>query len=434
MPDAKKVLIIAYYWPPSGGAGVQRWLKLSKELRRLGHPVHVLTVRTEDAHYPHWDDTLLNDVEPGIDVHRTPAFNPIAIGKRLLGGHANQVASSDLKGKPSRLGAWAMRIRTHLFIPDPRKGWNRSATRKALEIIAQEGIDNVITTSPPHSTHLIGLALKQQAAVRWFADFRDPWTDVFYYEQLMHSAWSAARDGRYEREVMAAADDLIVVHDRYREKLEAKYPDLVKGKVHYLPNGYDRDDFEALEPVEAGPWFEIVYTGIMAAGYEPEVVAQAWAKRPLDRPARLTVVGTAPEDVLAGFREAGMEVQCLGMQPHRVANAWQQRADVLLCLIPAIPGADLAHVPGKIYEYLAVGKPILNIGPPAGESAAIIARCEAGITCDRSDAEPVAAFLEHVASGGFAIGPQGQAAAQQYARDAQARVLSGWIQGGDSAD
>ncbi len=413
---------------------MQRWLKLSKELSRLGHEVHVLTVRTEDAHYPHRDDTLVADVASGIHVHRTSAFNPIAWGKRLLGVHANQVASSDLNSKQSRRAGIAMRIRSRLFVPDPRKGWNRSAIRKGREIIAEAGIDVIITTSPPHSTHLIGLALKQEFGVQWFADFRDPWTDVFYYEQLQHSSRSARRDARYERTVMEAADRLIVVHDRYREKLEAKYPDFVPGKIHYLPNGYDADDFaQPLQPGDS-PFFEIVYTGIMAEGYEPEVVAKAWVKQPLEQQARLTVVGTAPEEVLAAFRAVGMEVQCLGMQPHHVANAWQQRADLLLCLIPAIPGADLAHVPGKIFEYLAVGKPILNIGPPTGETAAIVDRCGAGITCDRCDVARVQAFYERVASGQFTIRAAGREAAAQYARHEQAKRLHRWIEGQPSAD
>lgn len=434
MSAGKNVLIVAYYWPPSGGAGVQRWLKLAKELRRLGHEVHVLTVRTEDAHYPHRDETLLKDVAPGIHVHRTAAFNPIAWGKRLFGSHANQVASSDLKSKQSRRSGIAMRIRSRLFVPDPRKGWNRSAIRKGRDIIAEAGIDVVITTSPPHSTHLIGLALQQEPGVQWFADFRDPWTDVFYYEQLQHSRASARRDARYEQQVMAAADRLIVVHDRYREKLEAKYPEFVPNKIHYLPNGYDADDFtQAASPAE-GSFFDIVYTGIMAKGYEPEVVAHAWAAQPLNQPARLTVVGTAPEEVLEEFRKAGMEVQCLGMQPHHVANAWQQRADLLLCLIPAIPGADLAHVPGKIFEYLAVGKPILNIGPPTGETAVIVDRCGAGISCDRGDVAAVKAFFKRVASGQFAIDATGREAAAQYARHEQAKRLHRWIEGQPSAD
>lgn len=171
----------------------------------------------------------------------------------------------------------------------------------------------------------------------------------------------------------------------------------------------------------------MVYTGIMAAGYEPEVVMEGVRRlrQRVEVPIRLTIVGTAPEDILDGFRATGIEVQCLGMQPHAVANAWQLQADVLLCLIPAIPEADLAHVPGKLFEYLAVGKPILNIGPPQGESASIIAHCNAGATIERDQPEAVADFLHQAAIG--TAGKSSTAAVAEYTRSAQAARLSTWL-------
>lgn len=393
----------------------------------MGYPVHVLTVRPEDAHYPHLDPTLEADVAPGIQVHRTTAFNPIAIGKRLLGQHANQVASADLKAKSSFLGQMAMRIRTHLFLPDPRRGWNRAAIRKGAALIEAHGIQTLITTGPPHSSHLIGLALKKRTGIRWMADFRDPWTDVFYYDLLLHSRFSASLDARLERQVMHAADDLITVHDRYRELLERKYP-AVQTKLRYLPNGFDQEDFSSEAPNTDEGYFDIVYTGIMAAGYEPDIVAEALAQCTTDRPARLTIVGTAPDSILETFKDRGVEAQCLGMQPHHVANAWQLRADVLLCLIPAIPGAELAHVPGKVYEYLATHTPILNIGPPEGETAHIIRRCGAGETFNRSQAAPIADFIQQVQSGSREQALQVERVAE-YSRANQAAQLSRWISG-----
>jgi len=425
----RSVLIAAYYWPPSGGAGVQRWLKLAKELDRLGWRVHVLTVDPEDATFPHVDTTLLNEIPASIAVHRSRAFNPIALGKRVLGRHANTKASSDLKGSASALGKLAMRIRTHLFVPDPRKGWNRHAIALGKRIIDAEKIDLVITTSPPHSTQLIGLELKRRTGVKWLADFRDPWTDVFYYDLLMHSKWSARRDLAYEAEVLRHADAVLVVHDKYREKLEAKYPESVPGKVFYLPNGFDESDFKEPSPEAPSDWFELVYTGIMAAGYEPEVVMRAIEQWKPDRRVRLTVVGQAPEALLDGFRAAGAEVQCLGMQPHHVANAWQLRAHALLCLIPAIPGADLAHVPGKVFEYLACGKPIVNIGPKAGETAGIIRDCQAGKTFERNEYLVLADFLEQVRRGEWRVGHENRERVRAYSRREQAQVLERIMRG-----
>lgn len=421
------LLIVAYYWPPSGGAGVQRWLKLTKELARLGWKVHVLTVDAADATYPHWDESLLEDVAPEVSVHRATAFNPIAAGQRLFGRHANRMASSDLKGNDSVLGQISMLLRTHLFIPDPRKGWNRRAIAKGLEIVERHGIDWVITTSPPHSTQLIGRALKESTGVRWVADFRDPWTDVFYYGDLLHSKWSAQRDAACERSVMETADRLVVVHDQYRLRLEEKYAESAPSKLLYLPNGFDADDFTGRPADPEFTGFDLVYTGIMAAGYEPEVVIEGIRRfrQDTDRRVRLTIVGTAPESILDGFRATGIDVQCLGMQPHQVANAWQLQADVLLCLIPAIPGAELAHVPGKLFEYLAVAKPILNIGPRAGETAGIIARCNAGATFERDQPDAVAEFLTQAANG--SIRASNPSVVAEYTRSAQAARLSDWL-------
>mgnify|MGYP001557342558 FL=1 len=234
-------------------------------------------------------------------------------------------------------------------------------------------------------------------------------------------------DTPVERSVMESADRLLVVHDQYRMRLAEKYPASAPAKLHYLPNGFDAEDFDG-GPADPGfEGFDLVYTGIMAAGYEPEVVIEGVRRlrQRIDGPIRLTIVGTAPEDILDGFRATGIAVQCLGMQPHAVANAWQLQADVLLCLIPAIPGADLAHVPGKLFEYLAVGKPILNIGPAAGESASIIARCAAGATFERDQPDAVAEFLQQAASG--SASSSDAAAVAEYTRSAQAARLSAWL-------
>lgn len=419
----RAVLIAAYYWPPSGGAGVQRWLKLSKELVKLGWRVHVLTVQPEDATFPHLDPSLADEIPAEIAVHRAGAFNPIALGKRLIGQHANTTASSDLKGSASGLSKWAMRLRTHLFIPDPRIGWNRRAIALGEQIIRREGIEWIITTSPPHSTQLIGLELKRRTAVKWLADFRDPWTDVFYYELLMHSKWSARKDLKWEAEVMTASDAVLVVHDKYREKLEAKYPHHIPHKVHYLPNGFDQADFSGRSLKKDSKWFELVYTGIMATGYEPEVLIRALAQWSGPKPVRFTVVGQAPDALLDKFRSSGIEVQCLGLQPHRVANDWQMRADLLICLIPAIPGAELAHVPGKVFEYLASGNPILNIGPKAGETASIIEHCKAGATYEREEVEGICDFLSSTARGEWLLQAGREERVATYARRAQAEQL-----------
>ena len=200
----KKVLIITYYWPPSGGAGVQRWLKLSKYLPEFGIEPIILTVDENSASYPILDQTLLKDVSPDLKVIKTKSFEILDWYKKIkktkkvpYGGFAS---SSQNIG----FGEKAMRFaRGNFFIPDARIGWNRYALKEALKLIKSEGIETIITTGTPHSTHLIGLKIKQKLSkMQWFADFRDPWTDIFYNDLLMQTALAKKLNAQKEKAVL----------------------------------------------------------------------------------------------------------------------------------------------------------------------------------------------------------------------------------------
>ena len=176
----KKVLIISYYFPPSGGSGVQRWLKFVKYLPEFGYEPIVLTVDPTVASYPQIDATLLQDIPSLVRVERTTTREMLSLYKRVsptkeipYGGFANE----NTQGLFSTISRF---IRGNFFLPDPRRGWNKFAYKKACELIEQEQIDTVITTSPPHSTQLIGLKLKKRfPSIQWIADLRDPWRDIF---------------------------------------------------------------------------------------------------------------------------------------------------------------------------------------------------------------------------------------------------------------
>jgi hypothetical protein len=179
----KKVLIITYYWPPSGGAGVQRWLKFAKYLPEYGWEPIILTIDPAYAAYPVTDDSLISEIPSTVKVFTTPAVDYFSIYKKdksriPTAGFANS-RENTVKDKILRF------IRGNFFIPDPRKGWNGFAFKKACEIIETEGIKHVITTSPPHSTQLIGTKIKRKyPEIKWIADLRDPWTDIYYYDQF----------------------------------------------------------------------------------------------------------------------------------------------------------------------------------------------------------------------------------------------------------
>ena len=206
----RKILIITYYWPPSGGAGVQRWLKMAKYLPSFGFEPIILTVDPSDASYPIRDESLVRETE-GISTCRTKSFEPLKLYGSVFGktnvpysGFSNLETDSFF----SKVTRW---MRGNFFIPDARKGWNKYALPKALELIEKFNIDLVITTGPPHSTHLIGKILKERKSLTWIADFRDPWTDIYYYDDLLLSEKNKLKDTALELSVLKTADIIFAV-------------------------------------------------------------------------------------------------------------------------------------------------------------------------------------------------------------------------------
>ncbi|MFI5142170.1 MAG: hypothetical protein ACHQII_07420, partial [Bacteroidia bacterium] len=208
----KKLLIITYYWPPAGGPGVQRWVKLSKYLSKLGYQCYVVTVDEQHASYPTTDASLQNEIDTSIKVAKTKSFEVLKIFSSLFKKEKVPYAGIPDKDKMSFVGRFALYVRSNFFIPDARVGWNKYALKACEEIISREKIDVIITTSPPHSTQLIGLALKQKFKnIKWLADLRDPWTDIYYYEKLSHTNASKQKDLGLEKQVLEQADGAITV-------------------------------------------------------------------------------------------------------------------------------------------------------------------------------------------------------------------------------
>ena len=212
MPDpSKKILIVSYYWPPSGGAGVQRIFKFAKYLSQSGYKPYVVTVDDKVASYPIRDQSLLADVPSSIIVFRTHSFEPLNLLTKVTGNKApyGGFANKDKEKFSQKILRF---IRGNFFIPDARKGWVKYGFEKSAELIRNEKIDTVIISSPPHSSQLIGLKLKRKfPELKWIADLRDPWTDIFYYKDMLHTRMASAKDAALEKEVVETADSLVVV-------------------------------------------------------------------------------------------------------------------------------------------------------------------------------------------------------------------------------
>ncbi len=389
-------MIITYYWPPSGGAGVQRVLKFVKYLRGFHLEPVVITVDKNAASYVVQDPTLLKDVAEGTRVYRTGSFEPLKIFSAVFGKtkvpHAGFANAG--KGKP---GSKLLRfIRGNFFIPDARKGWVKHAYRQAAEIIRKEKIDTVFISSPPHSSQLIGLRLKKEFKIRLIADMRDPWTDIYYYKDLMHTEGSKKKDRAYEQQVLEAADEVIVVSDDIKGILGAKLSGEKAAKIHVIPNGFDESDFQVPSTAKKDK-FVITYTGTIADSYKPEVFFRALRTVKDKTPTlgfELHFVGVSSPSIRQMAEEAGLGsiTRITSYVSHEEVIRYMMASTCLLLVIPDVDNSK-GILTGKLFEYLAARKPIIGIGPAAGDAEAIIARCEAGRMFERNAEAEMTAYL-----------------------------------------
>ncbi len=378
----KPVLIITYYWPPSGGPGVQRPLKFVKYLPLQGFQPLVITVDPTTAYYPLLDESLAKDIPPQAQVYRTPTFEPFGIYEKLKG--RNQMPKPGFAGSgKAGPGEWVARfIRGNLFVPDPRKGWNRYLIRQALQLIEETKPLAIISSSPPHSTQLAGLKIKQLSKVPWIADLRDPWTDIYYYKEFHHLPWIKKKDATYERRVLEEADAILVVSESIKRLFLTKSPNIASQKIHVIPNGFDPDDFPLVHCPENTPSFSLVYTGTLSPDYPTDAMAEALyilKTRNKIENIQIHIIGKASPQIHEAFHSRGLgnQLKLTAYVPHSEAIAKMQCADALLLIIPNVANNE-GILTGKLFEYMATGVPILGLGPMHGDAAKILSQTAAG--------------------------------------------------------
>jgi glycosyltransferase involved in cell wall biosynthesis len=389
----KKVLIITYYWPPSGGSGVQRWLKFSKYLPEFGIEPIVLTVDPDFATYPSIDTTLELEVSDSIRVYRTKAKNPLEVYQKIRRKPALQSGFAGEK-KSGLLDKIFRFIRGNVFLPDARIGWNPYAFEKAKHLIKEFNIETIITTSPPHSTQLIGLRLKKEFSLQWISDLRDPWTEIFYNKELFRTKWAEKQDAKMEKLCVEGADQVVVVSDAIKRSFLAKYPSAAE-KFHVIPNGYDEKDFLNIDSTEKTDSKIISYVGNLGQQYPVDGFLDAFSKVLKQDPAwKLQFVGNCYSGVhrLVEQKQLSDSVQFIPYVSHAEAIKYMINASVLLLIIPDID-SNKGILTGKLFEYLATGNPILLIGPNDGDAATILNENALSITVNKKDIEKMCEFI-----------------------------------------
>ncbi len=383
----KKVLIITYYWPPGGGAGVQRWLKFVKYLPEFDWEPIVYV--PENPEYTAIDNSLEKDIPPGTKVIKTKVWEPYELYKKFVGlKKEDKINSAFLseKKKPQGIENMAVRIRGNFFIPDARKFWIKPSVKFLTKYLEQYPVDVIVSTGPPHSLHLIACKLQQKTGLPWIADFRDPWTQISYYKDLKLSTWADRRHKKLEKKILAGADRILVVSGGMKEEFNKIYHRDYK----VITNGFDTEDIPS-ENIIPDTKFSIAHIGTLAKSRNPELLWKVMEEIANNDPRfkqdlEIKLVGKVDIDVLDMIKSHELEdnLKLIPYLPHDKVILEQHKSAVLLLLIHNTPKAKQI-LTGKIFEYLSAKRPILCIGPEDGDAAKIIHKTKSGATVDRTN-------------------------------------------------
>jgi glycosyltransferase involved in cell wall biosynthesis len=390
-PD-KTVLVITYYWPPAGGPGVQRVLKTVKYLAELGWRAIVLTPAAGE--YPAMDASLEKDIPETCRVVRTRSVEPYGFYKGLLGVRKDTALPVALLTQEStnwkkRFSNW---IRMNLFIPDAKIGWKFFAVRAWKKIIREEKPDILFSSSPPHSLQLVAERLSAWSGIPWVADFRDPWTNIYHYEELKRTASAQKKDKRLEQRVLHQCDQVTAVSEGFFPDFD--HPE----KMTIIPNGYDPADQPETDPAHRNEKFTIRYMGSMKTRQYVDSffrLIRELADVPKTK-GRIEVelIGRMDPIVPQKVRELNLEeiVHFAGYMEHDLAMRKIAEADMLLLVI-GTGNRNRNILTSKLFEYLMMKKPILAYGPTDGMASRILQETQTGTMFECEDLSGARSFI-----------------------------------------
>lgn len=379
------ILFFSYYFPPCGGAPVQRWLRFIPLLVKRGHKITVIT--SKDGDYPFIDHSLCGKIPSEVEVHRISAPAWEKSWKRLTGNRTPLPHGSlpkDSKGL-QKLLIW---LRLNLIIPDLRIFWSRKLSREALKILKSKPIDLIISTGPPHSTHLPAMRLAKKHGLPWLSDFRDPWTKIHYLLLNPPGAISRKIHSGLEREVLASADITTVISSDIAEALP-------EGKKIVVQNGFDPQDFEGLVH-EKSDVFRIKYIGQFTQGQSLELLNSFL--RGIERKAEVSFIGSSLSEEKKAQISAGLTYQPRYVEflSHKEALKEMVSSDLLILIINRYEG-NQGMLTTKLFEYLASRSPILVFAPPDNIAARIVRETDSGRSFDYHEIDEAIAWVESIA-------------------------------------
>ena len=382
--EPKKLLIITYYWPPAGGPGVQRWLKFVKYLPYFG--IQPIVYIPENPTYPIVDKNLIKEVSDKAIILKHKIFEPYQLASFFSKNKTKKISSGIIpnKKKQSFLDKTFLWIRGNLFIPDARVFWVKPSVSYLEKYIRENNIDTIVTSGPPHSLHLIGLELKQKLHLKWFADFRDPWTTIGYHKSLRLSDYGAKKHKALEHQVLNSADTIIVTSKTTKTEFQA----ITNKPIAVITNGYDTEN---VEKQTLDTKFSLAHIGSFLSERNPLILWESLVELIDEIPdfkshLEIKLIGAVSQEVLETITQFGLNpyLNNLGYVSHTEAIAHQRKSQVLL-LIEIDSEDTKSIIPGKLFEYMVSNRPIIAIGPNGSDFAEIITETNTGVFFNYSE-------------------------------------------------
>lgn len=375
--DKKKVLIITYYWPPAGGPGVQRWLKFVKYLPEFN--IEPIVYIPENPNYPIKDESLIEEVPKDLTIISQPIVEPYKMASKISKGLSETISKGIISDKKKQgvMQRLMLFVRGNFFIPDARKKWVKPSVNYLSTYIKDYDIQTIITTGPPHSLHLIGLQLKQRCNVKWIADFRDPWTTIGYHKKLKLMPMARKKHKKLEHNVLNATDRVVVTSNNTRNSFSL----LTKKPIEVITNGYD---YETVGKTELDKKFTLSHIGSLLSERNPEVLWKILEDitkedRIFASLLQLNFIGSVSESTLRSLEKHNLSeyTNLKGYVSHVEAIKYQKQSQVLL-LIEIDSEDTKCIIPGKLFEYMVSGRPILAIGPKDSDVSEILRTTNTG--------------------------------------------------------
>ena len=374
-----KVLIITYYWPPAGGSGVQRWLKFVKYLQNFDIEPIVYTV--DNANYPKEDSSLLNEFPENIKVLKQPIWEPTD----LFFWKKKSEQKKDISNSTN--SEFLSFIRGNFFIPDPKVFWVKRSVKFLNNYLKENNVDVIISTGPPHSMHLIAKKLHQKHKLKWIADFRDPWTDLYYNREFKQLLFAKNKNKKLETSVLKKADCVLTVSNSLKKEFAKKAK-----RVAVITNGFD-DEVLTKGLVVLDKKFTISYIGLLPKQSNPKLLFKVLSTLSLEnsdfkKDLEIKFIGDISEDVNIEINSYDLSANTsfIGYVSHEKAIDYQKKSQVLLLLIPNIEKSE-GILTGKLFEYLTAKRPILAIGPETGDLSEILKNTNAGVVLNFDNEE-----------------------------------------------